>query len=152
MNSDALMKAVAQWKLRAADANMTGALCVVTTAPGSGIHQIVKVHNCPRCARKKFASIGAAVAHVQSIPHIAAEAGCSPFDLARAIRGTRMIAGDDPTPRRKRRRAKWNKNRTGEAAVMYAEQMAAKWKKRRDAADRKVRLWTRRMKQEIKGD
>lgn len=105
--------------------------------------------SCRRCKRGKVkGSLEMVLRHTATIPHLSDEFGISPFILARAIRAKRIMAGDDPDAEKKprKRRGKWNKNKTPDKAAHYAEQMLARWQDRERKAKAKTKEWGRRLR------
>lgn len=113
--------------------------------PSYGVN---RSHACRICKRRSFAHHPAKIlAHLFSVPHLAQEFKTSPFALANAVRGMKIMAGIDPdaNKRRRKRRGKWNKNKAADKAARYAGLMLARWQKKLDQAKRKVKTWSRRM-------
>lgn len=105
-------------------------------------------HACRRCRRGRVrGSFELILKHAATVPHLADEYGVSPIELARAVRGQMIMDGLDPDAgkRARKRRGKWNKNKSPEQAVKHASKMLAQWQARESAAKAKVKEWTRKV-------
>ena len=104
---------------------------------------------CGRMKRKRLTG-GAArerlVNHLKSIPHVAALFGVSPFKVAAALKSRALIEGTyiEPQPKRKGRKRDM---RPLKDRMKTANERVAHWQQRRDAADAKLREWTKRQRQ-----
>jgi hypothetical protein len=169
MNADPLTEAIAAWEQRREALNAIKgrdpyysrksfpqavydscvALVFDAFGPSTFNKTVFPSCSCRRCKRGKVkGSLEMVLRHTLTIPHLSDEFGISPFILARAIRAKRIMAGDDPDAEKKprKRRGKWNKNKTPEKAIHYAEQMLARWQDRERKAKAKVKEWGRRLR------
>ena len=161
MQKDALMAAVAAWKDRRAEVERlrSGDLVppllryrVPKNKIGRGMAHYApeKGYTCRKCERFRIESNDPKVAlrHMATVPHLAQEFEVSPFALAAAIRGVRVMGGDNPDAgkRNSKRRGRWNKNMTADSAVRHASLMLARWQKKLEKTHHKVITWARRLK------
>jgi len=118
---------------------------------GRGMAQYApkKECTCRKCERFRIESTDpkVAVCHMATIPHLAQEFEVSPFDLARAIRGIKVMNGIDPDAgkRKPKKRGRWNTRMKADQSVRYASQMLAKWQKRNEQAKMKCKTWAKRL-------